>query len=286
MRSYDEYMTSRLSDAQQRWVDARLPDAEIVADLSWELVDSIVLRVRGCDGDVIVKAGGPRNHHILRELSAHPRHTAPLTDTGHAARLLDGDPDLRVMLLEYLPGVLVEKSVAERDPRTYERAGGLLRRLHDQESRLDAEHERKANGRALDWLHQPHRIAPETMQRVRQILENAPTRPVWTVPTHGDWQPRNWLIDGDVVRVIDFGRFAFRTTSTDLARLAAQQWRDDPSLEAAFLDGYGCDPREPEQWRLEKLREAVGTACYAVQLGESGFEEQGHRMLADALAAF
>lgn len=66
MRSYDEHMTSRLSDAQRRWVDARLPDAEIVADLSWELVDSIVLRVRGCGGDVIVKAGGPRNHHILR----------------------------------------------------------------------------------------------------------------------------------------------------------------------------------------------------------------------------
>lgn len=216
----------------------------------------------------------------------HPRHTAPLTDTGHAARLLDGDPDLRVMLLEYLPGVLVEKSVAERDPRIYERAGMLLRRLHGQESRLDAEHEDKAKRRALDWLQQPHRIAPENVQWVRQILENAPTRTVRTVPTHGDWQPRNWLIDGDVVRVIDFGRFAFRAPSTDLARLAAQQWRDDPSLEAAFLDGYGGDPREPEQWRLETLREAVGTACYAVQVGESGFEEQGLRMLADALAAF
>ncbi len=107
-----------------------------------------------------------------------------------------------------------------------------------------------------------------------------------TVPTHGDWQPRNWLIDGDTVRVIDFGRFAFRTRSSDLARLAAQQWRDDPSLEEAFLDGYGGEPREPEQWRLERLREATCTASYAVQVGESGFEEQGHRMLADALAAF
>lgn len=106
------------------------------------------------------------------------------------------------------------------------------------------------------------------------------------VPTHGDWHPRNWLIDQGIVRVIDFGRFAMRPASTDLTRLAAQQWNGHPELEAAFFDGYGDDPRDPELWRLEALRQAVGTACWAHKVGDEAFEQQGHRMLVEALAAY
>lgn len=108
------------------------------------------------------------------------------------------------------------------------------------------------------------------------------------VPTHGDWQPRNWLIHGDRVLVIDFGRFAWRPTETDFTRLAAQQWRAAPGLEAAFFRGYGADTREqdPQRWRITMLREAIGTAAWAYQVGDYSFESQGHRMIAEALAAW
>jgi hypothetical protein len=91
------------------------------------------------------------------------------------------------------------------------------------------------------------------------------------------------LLHGGEVRVIDFGRADWRPAHTDFARLASQQFRGRPDLEAAFVDGYGEDPRDPEAWRRSLLREAVGTACWAHQVGDLAFEAQGHRMVAEAL---
>lgn len=121
-------------------------------------------------------------------------------------------------------------------------------------------------------------------QRLREVVEAWPTPMTTVVPTHGDWQPRNWLVHNGTVSVIDFGRADLRAALTDLARLAVQQFRDDPTLETAFLDGYGTDSREPEAWQRNRIREAIGTAVWAYQVGEEAFERQGHRMIAEALA--
>ncbi|WP_228479955.1 phosphotransferase family protein [Microbacterium abyssi] len=254
--------------------------------MSWNVVESIVLHVRSTAGDAVVKAGGASNHHIERELSAHPKYTRALVDTGHAARLRDGDASLRVMILDHLPGRLVEGTDAEQQSDTYNRAGALLRELHRQETREDAGYWTRTRDRALSWLDQPNRVDADTASETRHILHSSPTTPAAVVPAHGDWQPRNWLTDGDVVRVIDFGRFGFRPAATDLTRLAAQQWRGQPELETAFFNGYGEDPRDADHWRFARLQEAVGTACWAFQVGDEEFEAQGHRMLAEALAAF
>lgn len=68
----------------------------------------------------------------------------------------------------------------------------------------------------------------------------------------------------------------------DEDRLLAPQAR----LEEAFLRGYGGDPRTEEVWRMDLLRDAIGTAVWAFQVGDTGFEAQGHRMLAEALERF
>lgn len=251
-----------------------------------DLVESIVLHVRTDAGDVVVKAGDATNHHIARESSAHPTYTAPLVETGRAARLCAADDDLRVMILEYLPGKLVEGTEAEYLPETYRQAGELLRRLHGLETREDTEYRSRTLARARSWLDKPNRVDAAAAAEAQRILRTASTAPVDVVPAHGDWQPRNWLIDGDTVRVIDFGRFAFRPAATDLTRLAAQQWRGRPDLESAFFDGYGDDPRDRDGWRLERLCEAVGTACWGFQVGDEAFEAQGHRMLAEVLGEF
>ncbi len=99
------------------------------------------------------------------------------------------------------------------------------------------------------------------------------------MPTHGDWQPRNWLIDNGVVQVIDFGRADLRPPTEDFVRLARQDFARDPRLEAAFLDGDGRDPREPEQWRRDVLGEAVSTAAWAYSVGDEDFERFGHQVL-------
>lgn len=271
-----------------------MPRAELVRDLSWNLVDTVVLHVRDADsvaasGDAIVKAAGPANYHtgyhIGRELDAHQGFTDVWSATGHAARLRAADRDARILLLDYLPGELAERGAANLEPRVHRRAGELLRRFHAQASRPGDGGNAAAVARALKWLDGVHRIAPAEEQRLRALLARPLASEPPLVPTHGDWQPRNWLVDGAELRVIDLGRFAFRPAATDLTRLSAQQWRQAPACEDAFFDGYGADPREPSHWLLARACEAIGTAAWAHQVGDESFERQGHRMIADVLAA-
>lgn len=275
----------RLSPRQRGLVESWMPGAEVIADLSWNLVDTVVLRVRHDRSEFIVKAAGEDDHHLSREIDAHlGGYVEAWGRTGHAARLRHHDGGARVIVADFLPGELACRTPAATDPEVHRRAGELLRVFHDQASRASEGVDAAATRRALEWLDTDHRIAPDVEARLRAALVELPPVEAPLVPTHGDWQPRNWLVDGDEVRVIDFGRFAFRPAATDLARLAAQEWRADPECEAAFFEGYGVDPRHPDHWLLMRIREAIGTAAWARQVGDADFEAQGHRMIAEALA--
>ena len=262
-----------------------MPDARLIADLSWRQTDTLVLHVRGAACERIVKAGGPENHHIGREIDGHLQAAQVWASGGHSARLFHADRDARVLLLDYLPGTLAFGAPAALDPAVHRRAGRLLRTFHDQHEIASEGVDAAATRRAIAWLDSPHAIEPATEARLRAALAALPPREEPLVPTHGDWQPRNWLVDGDEVRVIDFGRFGYRPRATDFARMSVQEWHQNPACEAAFLEGYGYDPRDPEHWLLILLREAIGTAVWAHQVGDTGFEQQGHRMIADALRA-
>ncbi len=275
----------RLTTEQQALVQTWLPEYELVADLSWGQMDTAVLHLRTAKGDRIVKAGGAENHHIGREIAAHLGFTGPWVGDGRAVRLLRHDDDNHLLLLDYLPGALVQDTPAEDDPAVYRQAGRMLAVFHGQGARPDDAYEARMNQKMLGWLDRSHRIAPETVDRLRANLLSAEPEPVVLVPTHGDWHPRNWLIDDGMVRAIDFGRFDWRPAFTDFARLAVRRFRADPALEAAFLEGYGADPRTPERWRMLLLREAIGTAVWAYQVGDETFEAEGHRMIENVLSA-
>lgn len=275
-----------LSAAQVSFVEQRLPGARLVRDLSWGLFDNHVAEVVAHDDTFVVKAGGLENHHIRREIDAHGSWTAGLAARGLTSRMVAADRERGVLVLEYLPGELVEGTPAEHDPDTYEQAGRLLGEFHARHSERSDDHEARETARSVRALDGEHRIDPASVAEARAVLLRAVSRPVVLVPTHGDWQPRNWLVDHGTVRVIDFGRFGFRPASADLVRLDSKQWAGHPELADAFFTGYGPDPREPELWRVVRLREAIGTAVWAYQVGDERFEKHGHRMLAEALAAF
>lgn len=275
----------RLSAEQQRLVRMWLPAAEFVADLSWELMGTVVFRLRAPDGEYIVKAGGPTNHHIDREIRAHRQFTGPWTARERCARMVHYDLDAKILALNWLSGDLVERSPAEFDPNIYHQAGSLLAMLHAQSERADPDYELRETRKSLQRLDSTHRIDPETVERLRTILRDYEPRPVTLVPTHGDWHPRNWLVEDGIVRAIDLGRADWRPAYTDFARLAVRQFRADPALEAAFLDGYGTDPRFPESWRMLLVREAIGTAVWAFEVGDEPFEQEGHRMIRSVLDA-
>lgn len=266
-------------------MDQWLPGATVVRDHSWGLVATTVLEMTHAGSRLIVKAGGDDDHHVQRELHAHLNWLRPWTDRGRAPTLVQGSADAKLLITRYLPGELVLGSKQADDTSTYRQAGELLALLHAQTPVTDDDYERRENEKSLASLSGPHRIAATIAERLRAEIATWPTPPAILVPTHGDWQPRNWVVHHGVVGVIDFGRAAMRPASTDFARLAAQDFRRNPNLEAAFLDGYGTDPREPGAWHRERVRAAIGTAAWAYHVGDEPFEAQGHRMIAEALSS-
>lgn len=277
-----------LTEEQGAFVADVVPGVEVLADDSWGLLDTQVLHVRGQDGERTVKACGPENTHFPRELRAHRLWTDDLVRTRHTSALLAADEALRVLVLDRVPGHLALGSADETDPDVHRQAGALLRRLHDRYAERDDGYADRERTKALGALDRPHRITREATEHARALLGEPDDGPVVVVPTHGDWHPRNWIVDHGRLAAIDFGRAALRPATSDLTRLAVLHWADDPGLERAFADGYGSDPRalDPQAWRLLQLREAVGTAVWAYSIGDTAFEAQGHRMLDDALAAF
>lgn len=281
-----QWGSTGLGADQVAFVERTVPGARVVSDDSWGLLDTQVLHVVGDHHDVTVKASGTENTHFPRELLAHREWTAPLVATGDVGTLLAADEDLRVLVLERVPGHLALGTPDEHDPDVHRQAGTLLRRLHDQHMVRDDGYLRAETEKALASLTAPHRIPAEVVERATDLLRSCEPTSTTLVPAHGDWQPRNWIVDEGRLRLIDFGRFAFRPRSTDLTRLAVQHWRTAPELERAFFAGYGDDPRDPDDWRWLQLREAIGTVVWSFAVGTEPFEEQGRRMLADALAAF
>lgn len=275
----------RLARQQRVLLEQWLPGASVERDHGWGLVQTTVLEMKHAGSRFIVKASGDSDSHIERELHAHLNWLTPWASRGRAPILEHGDAMAKLLVTRYLPGELVLGSEHAGVPSTYRQAGELLALFHAQTAIVDDDYERRENEKSLAWLNGPHRIAPATVERLRAEICAWPTPAAALVPTHGDWQPRNWLVHHDVVSVIDFGRAAMRPALTDFGRLAVQDFRRDPNLEAAFLDGYGTDPRETDSWHRTRVRDAIGTAAWAYQVGDAVFEAQGHRMIADALPA-
>lgn len=274
-----------LSALQQQRMDEWLPSAVIERDLSWGLVETKVFLARSADDDrVVVKAGGPDDHDLAREIHAHLEWLGPWNRVRRAPVLLHHDAEAKLIVTRYLPGELVLGTPLADNPEVYRQAGLLLAMLHAQHTVHDTDWEERETARSLHRLDQLHRITSDVAARLRDLLKGFPTPPAALVPTHGDWQPRNWLVHQGTVFAIDFGRAALRPAYTDLTRMAVNEFDRDPGLEAAFLAGYGSDPREAEAWYRVKVREAIRTAVWAYQVGDDEFEKLGHRMIADVLA--
>jgi hypothetical protein len=139
----------RLSEAQLARVASWLPAPSLVRDLSWNQIDTSVLHVRADERDFIVKAAGPGNHHIGREIAAHEAYTGPLALRDAAAKLVAADRRANVALLTYLEGRLVEGTEAEHAADTYAQAGRLLRSFHAQETLRRGSRGRQVEGAQL-----------------------------------------------------------------------------------------------------------------------------------------
>ncbi|WP_170957841.1 phosphotransferase enzyme family protein [Brachybacterium timonense] len=269
-----------LSSRQKRFLERQLPGAEVVADLGWGGQYATVLEVVHEGRRLVVKATSPSDHHALREIAAHCRWVGALAATGDAAQAVLLDAETHVLVFEHLPGRIVLEHPAQDDPHTYEQAGVLLARLHAVEAIPDGgTYWPGQREKIRQLLERPHRIPTAQVRVVRAEVDAWGPMPTTLVPTHGDYQPRNWLVDDSGrVRLIDFGRAELRPAVTDIGRLSRQDFLRDAVLEQAFWTGYGTDLRGHEMRRAQ-IVEAIGTAVWAFGVGDEDFEAHGLRLV-------
>lgn len=282
-----------LTPGQVHLLDSWLGEWHVVADLSWPLQDTRVLRVSSRRGEHIVKAarsGRPVSHHFTREIDAHLGVLAGLARSGAdmpVPALEYHDRALGLIVTRFVPGSLVLGTADEADPQIFEQAGRILARLHVP-GEISPEYGSSIVAATRALVGQARGlVADDRLDGLLALLarlsapDAAARRPVRLVFTHGDFQPRNWLVHDGRVSVIDFGRAAQRSWVSDLVRLRNQQFVGRSDLSETFDAGLArpltADDRE--LLTLETVRDAVGTVVWAHGIGDDDFEAHGRAMV-------
>src|SRR4051794_8322453 len=111
----ESWHRNRLSASQAGLLESWLRGVRLLKDLSWNLVDTAVLEVADDHHKYIVKAAGPLNHHIGREIQAHESAVNVWALQNRAPKLVQSDRSMNILMTEYLEGSLVEGTEAEYD---------------------------------------------------------------------------------------------------------------------------------------------------------------------------
>lgn len=242
-----------------------------------------MLQLRSGGRDFIARASRS-SHHIEREIAAHENLFKRMS--GRVPRLVNCSIDERILLTDYLPGMPVEGTPAELDPDVYLQAGALLAGLlMPGEQSADYVSARVAAVR-MNLSNASALVSGSVLRELEVRVGAVVDAPVPMSFTHGDYQPRNWIVHDGELRVIDFGRAALRHWTSDLVRLNNQQFVGHPELKRAFVKGLdrSMTDLDHRMLQLSTLQQAVGTAVWAHEIGDSAFEEHGRFMINRLLA--
>jgi len=283
-----------LRPEQRELLDGWLGPYRVLADHSWPQQTTRVLELDSPRaGHVIAKAStaAMSDHHLVRETLAF-QEFGPRLGAGFST-LLHADAAAHLLVLRHLPGRLAEGSDWELAPEVHRAAGELLGHLHRAAPpQPSAEYQVTIRDKCLLLLDRGRELlSATTWSTAREHLARFRPGTVELVPTHGDFQPRNWLVDPDDrdssgtprTRLIDLGRAERRPWYSDLVRLHHQSFVDHPELRLAVFAGLGRaeDPPDDELggWHLEHLLQSVGTVVWATDIGDRDFARRGEQML-------
>ena len=254
---------------------------ELEEDSSWEHRASSVLRLRDAEGGRWVVKRNRERARYEAELAAYQKWAPALGE--HAARLRGYEDEGQILVLSTLPGELSWPGDADG----HRRAGAALRLLHESElARPWDEFQMTKLSEFEDLAPQASQLFPVdvvdfVLTRILALaeLDRTPLR----VPCHRDYTPRNWLVDGDRLYVLDFELARPDVWVSDLTRLDSGVWHGRPELRAAFLEGYGRT--------LDAEDELVFGACAALtatwlvvkgtEHGQRELVDENRRMLAE-----
>jgi Ser/Thr protein kinase RdoA (MazF antagonist) len=175
----------------------------------------------------------------------------------------------------------VEGTPAEADPDVYRQAGELLARLQAPAEVSDTYAEQALAAVSRRIAEATGLVSGSQLDALGERAARFTPRPVRLYFTHGDYQPRNWVIDNGRVGVIDFGRGQDRSWVSDLVRLQNQQFAEHPERERAFMAGLGrmVESEDTELLAIESMRQGLGTVIWAHGIGDRDFEEHGRTMI-------
>jgi hypothetical protein len=209
---------------------------QVISDKSWGHGATRVLELRQDSGATWFLKGHSQPDAYGRELAAYRAWVPALGD--HAPHLRAADDTLAALLLSAVPGEA--GSALGYEPGAQRQAGALLRRLHDGATvpALDLAAAKLAE--LEGWIARADGLfEPAELDFARASVRGLAGHALVPLPSHGDYTPRNWLLDGERISVIDFEWARPDVWVADLVRLYCGAWREAPALGEAFLDGYG-----------------------------------------------
>jgi Ser/Thr protein kinase RdoA (MazF antagonist) len=253
-------------------------------DTSWNRESSRVWRARAADGGTwYVKIHqNARFHH--REMEAY-RSWVPRLGAS-APTLVAHDSALRAVVVTAVPGRPLHALAhpPEQQRHLFHRIGALAATIHRSAAAPFPAVEGVPALAKVDRHLEAARpyLNPGDEEFIRSVVARAgEVPPLDCVPTHGDFQLRNLLMDEDgSLAVIDFERSEPGPAVRDLVRLS-DAWATRPGLHDAFMSGYGRDltPAEEERFVIDATLDSLSGIQYGATHADAETQQRGHRTL-------
>ena len=257
---------------------------DVVADRSWtELGLSVVVEVRTDGGRALIVKSHHDAYRNDLERAAYERWVPAIAE--RAPELVAWSEDARGVLV--LAKLAAGAPAPELAPSVYADAGRVLRRFHGAgEAVVDPGWAATRLDNLRSWIDRlPEGLIADDdvafVEREAAVLSELP--PPVQVPCHGDFQPRNWLVDDDGrVFVFDFEKARHDWWVHDIQRMWWREGLDRPDLRAAFLEGYGrsLDETELAGMRANSARGHLVQIAWATEHGDERFAAEGRMQLA------
>lgn len=249
----------------------------------WDHAQSRVWRVTAQQGRACYLKGFAENRKFRQELRFYQHWRTAVS--GMTPELLGHDASCRAVLLSEVPGQPLEQSA--QTPLIYRQAGKFLRALHqfpqeDGDIPLREAYEKRLTA----WCRRAQGKLPEEdvrwlsagMERTLPLLSHSMRR----VPCHRDFRPRNWLVGGGQLKVIDFEHSRPDLALSDFEHLYLEHWTERADFAGAFWEGYGRElSREEEEILIGCCcLNVLATLSWATEHADREFHQRGRRMLA------
>ncbi|MCT9075305.1 aminoglycoside phosphotransferase family protein [Streptomyces fulvoviolaceus] len=264
-------------------------------NVSHDRPNSLVWELTYDTGRAFVKLS-PNPMSFARETRAL-REVAPGLEPGTVPLRRGADAHQQALLLSLVPGRSVKSlSLAPGGERALHcHAGSWLRHFHGGTGDLSVQDRKDAAveialaaaGADKHLERAGNLISAEEQRTVRwHAAELGQIGPLPAAYIHGDFQPRNWLLDTDRARntfgAVDLERACPHAAVADVVFLTCGPWVGRLDLEQAFWNGYGRGLTAEEERALRCLSalDAASAIAWGVPNGDHEIVERGRATLA------